>query len=108
MNKELLLKVNDWVQAETKKGKLSEWNQQTWACKTACCFAGKVVLEAGGQFVFNVNDSTPNYIYNGVQRSIQNTAQEILGLDTTSRDTLFAVFMDASEINNYVQTLVNL
>lgn len=104
MNKELLLKINDWVQAETKKGKLSEWNRQTQACKTACCFAGKVVSEAGGQFVY---DSTYFCRYNGVQRSIPDTAQEILGLAMASRDTLFAPFMDASEINNYVQALVN-
>ena len=48
MNKEMLLKVNDWVQTESKKGFDREWKQYTWACQTSCCFAGKVVLEAGG------------------------------------------------------------
>lgn len=117
MNKELLLKVNDWVQQENVKlqtgDEPSEWRQRTWACATTCCFAGKVVLEAGGVFV-NITTGTPisggstaSCLLNGKVDSIRRIAVRILDITMAQGDILFSADNGAEDINRIVHDLVD-
>lgn len=59
-NTERLLELGRWAIAEDAKqraGLPSEWDQGKWfsrasGCGTACCMAGKVVLDDGGYPIF--------------------------------------------------------
>lgn len=109
VNTELLIKVNDWVQAENAKrsrGDDSEWNQESWACGTSCCFAGKVVLEAGGKFIFDNSLRARRCVLNGRNDTIAYAAAHILDIDVKDAEGLFSGGNDASDIDRYVQSIM--
>lgn len=109
VNKELLLKVNDWVQAEDAKfgkGKESEWDQTSWACGTACCFAGKVVLEAGGTFIFGDYLHANRCVLNGYEDRIEDAAIALLGIGDDDAEDLFSGGSDAYDIDRKVRRIV--
>jgi hypothetical protein len=109
MNKELLLKVNAWVQAEDAKrrnGEKSEWDQETWACKTACCFAGKAVLESGGCFVFKGPRKEVRCVLNGDEQNIAFAAKQILGINWKDATKLFSGGRKAADIDAAVREII--
>jgi len=90
----------DWAASEqTKKdlGLPSEWDQSVWGrldpvCGTACCIAGKAVLDNGAQMIFETWEGRrlafSAHMAEG-RMSIGGWASKLLGLDVYDSEELF-------------------
>lgn len=113
-NTERLLEVGRWAIAEQKKkdqGLPSEWDQAHWLaqgaayhCETACCIAGRVVLQDGGVPKWELgNDGIAGRLtarftgfaeLDGTEVHVENYAAETLGITADDRDDELADFLD--------------
>jgi hypothetical protein len=65
----------------------NEWYQGTWRCQTACCFAGHVVVSAGG-LKWAAPDGSEVNVPAGTM-FVSDLAQQLLGLSPAESWTLF-------------------
>lgn len=107
-----------WAEAEEHKaqaGERSEWHQGQWAtwsacCGTACCIAGKTVLEDGGKFVSEDEGDVVTgaaEIPGGHLVTISTYAQQVLGLSRRDAQRLFAPSNDLETLKAYAKDLAN-
>jgi len=59
-----------------------EWNQETWRCKTGCCFAGTAAMLAGWKWHEKNDLYSPNVIRNGRVLTARRAARRALGVDS--------------------------
>lgn len=97
-NAELAYKVLDQIDADPKS-----WDQHTWlyekeGCGTVACFAGWAVMLAGYKPVLNewmtfggeTTRSSRGVKFDGPILSIQDAAEQVLGIDEEDAEALFA------------------
>lgn len=99
VNVPLLRKTVEWATDQWRKaqrGEASEWTQkfyfvkrQRLDCGTACCIAGKVVLDAGYEPAYEDGDVTAWAVGDGEERPAGEIARELLGLSMFQGERLF-------------------
>jgi hypothetical protein len=102
VNRERLIKLAIWVAGEDAKRRLglpNEWDQSHWlrqvgeertgtACGTACCVAGRIVLEDGGKPNFWEGRHTSR-VPDGTETHVEDYARQALGLSNSQASRLF-------------------
>src|SRR3982750_3292224 len=80
-----------------KAGLPSEWSQSDWllqnqwTCGTACCIAGKAVLDAGAQPIWEDSwDRTDLVKFNGKKETVRTLAREFLHITINQAEALFS------------------
>lgn len=113
---ERLHRLLDWAAAEDEKalqGLPSEWDQRIFVakydCGTACCIAGKVALEDGGQPIWAkslhgglVYSSMLDFPGRRTMVPADEYAEAALGLTATQADALFAPENDIDDLRRIV------
>lgn len=108
-NAELAYRVLDHIDAHPES-----WNQGTWDCGTAACFAGWAVRLSGGVADTDENSDTDGTVIEGpshlVGLTIQDAAIEVLGdggwtpstVDVGEADWLFSAANDRADLGRLV------
>lgn len=117
MNVDKLLELKEWARAEQDKadaGYASEWYQGWWitqgSCGTACCLAGKTVLDLGWQPVVDFwQDSgcRSTVFKDGVEKHVRPIAQEALGLTIEESSRLFDGGNTLKDVEQIIDALVS-
>ena len=125
LNIPLLRKQVEWVEAqEQRAGSERHWFQSSWTkgliglaqqdlndpyCGSAMCVAGKVSFDAGWKPIWDQEADGHKYaVYaakGGVTMSIDQIAQDELGITIEQAELLFAGYNNASDIRTYAEAI---
>jgi hypothetical protein len=94
----LLRKTLDHIKAHPQ-----EWDQQTWHCGTAMCFAGHAAMLDGGAEWLHPSDMCEHVAdAEGRVTSVATYARRALGLDECQAATLFAPDNDLDDLEEII------